>query len=775
MTLHRRIRTIFLAGEKSCQSFVRTSTVLLCIASLIQPADAGSITLKNGFTIQGAPFAAQALTLKAAQQSTSLSNPIWGVDTGMKRYFVPKFHVAPDGVNKDAELSRFETFKLPQKKSGRKLTPTSIGGFKATAFNKSGHRTVTLKTQHGEQSIVQGITKLTPNYLWVEGITHAWEHGVAPTSLPGTTLDAILKLSINSADSTDRQAVCRFYIQAEMFDAAARELDSMIRDFPQLKDKLEKTRIELRQLKAQQLLREIKRRRTAGQYALARKAAQRFPLDKLGAKVGREVRQLLEEFESGQNDQETTHAVLGELQAALKDEDHMTRVGVIRGEIRKQLNFKNLPRLRSFLNLKNDATLSAESKIALAVSGWIAGSTNATTDLDEALNAWDARFLVLEYLRASDESARAEIVEAIEKLEGVGIDRVQQLIPMLPPLMETPGVSPSNPATIEVGKHEGRRIAYTVQLPTEYSPDQLYPMIVTLRPAGRTPESQINWWAGTPETPGQAQRHGYIVIAPHYFEEGKQKYDFRSASHHVVLESIRDARKRFTIDADRVFLSGHGAGGDAAFDIGTSHPDYFAGVIPIVGMIGEIGKWYWQNGSNVPWYIVAGQLDRNSLDNNGLIVNRMMRYHQDVIYAEYIGRGYEPYYEEIHRLFEWMSLHKRKNWPSEIDMRVLRPADRNFYWLSADQMPRPRGLPPRPIKLIARASKGNTITLTSPARTHTLWLSSDLVDFEKKVKVRHANRRKFDDFVRPAIGDLLEWVRLTGDRKRLCQARIKIK
>ena len=52
-----------------------------------------------------------------------------------------------------------------------------------------------------------------------------------------------------------------------------------------------------------------------------------------------------------------------------------------------------------------------------------------------------------------------------------------------------------------------------------------------------------------------------------------------------TVESIRDARKRFRIDSDRVFLAGHGEGGNAAFDIGMSRPDLFAGVIP--GLIEE--------------------------------------------------------------------------------------------------------------------------------------------------------------------------------------------
>ena len=51
-----------------------------------------------------------------------------------------------------------------------------------------------------------------------------------------------------------------------------------------------------------------------------------------------------------------------------------------------------------------------------------------------------------------------------------------------------------------------------------------------------------------------------------------------------MLGALRDACRRFAIDTDRVFLTGHGIGGDAAWDIGLAHPDIWAGVIPIVAV-----------------------------------------------------------------------------------------------------------------------------------------------------------------------------------------------
>ena len=103
-----------------------------------------------------------------------------------------------------------------------------------------------------------------------------------------------------------------------------------------------------------------------------------------------------------------------------------------------------------------------------------------------------------------------------------------------------------------------------------------YPAIVTLHGATKTPEQQIDWWAG------QASRYGYIIIAPQWAAEHQTQYQCSLREHTVVLDCLRAAFQRFSIDTDRVFLSGYSMGGDAAWDIGLAHPDLWAGVIPIV-------------------------------------------------------------------------------------------------------------------------------------------------------------------------------------------------
>ena len=83
-----------------------------------------------------------------------------------------------------------------------------------------------------------------------------------------------------------------------------------------------------------------------------------------------------------------------------------------------------------------------------------------------------------------------------------------------------------------------------------------------------------------------------------------------------MLYSLRDAMKRFAIDTDRVFLTGHSMGGTAAWDMGLSHPSLWAGVIPIVASWDRatsskyIQQYREKMPKYVPLYFVSGEKDR---------------------------------------------------------------------------------------------------------------------------------------------------------------------
>jgi predicted esterase len=346
--------------------------------------------------------------------------------------------------------------------------------------------------------------------------------------------------------------------------------------------------------------------------------------------------------------------------------------------------------------------------------------------------------------------------------------------------------------TVSSGLSEYPQMKYWVQLPPEYDPYRRYPCIVTLNGTSTTPLLQLDWWAGgfSPDAQtryGQATRHGYIVIAPQWQREHQQQYEFSAREHATVLLPLRDACKRFAIDVDRVFLTGHSLGGTAAWDIGLAHPDLWAGVMPIVATPGKYisnGK-YEENGKYVPLYFVCGEKDTGkykSADDWNVYLTKIG---YDVMVVEYLGRGHEAFSDEIQNLFTWMNLHQRNFFPKEFKVQSLRPWDNFFWWVETGD--------PKPISVILPAEWGETNDPAKkplPAETKTamlapngvsvtsrscgkvtVWLSPEIVTFNDtlKVVINGKPQRK----IQPSLSVMLEDVRTRGDRQHPFWAKVE--
>lgn len=344
---------------------------------------------------------------------------------------------------------------------------------------------------------------------------------------------------------------------------------------------------------------------------------------------------------------------------------------------------------------------------------------------------------------------------------------------------EGPAAAAKIPGMFELtvaGLPEDPQIKYYVQLPPEYDPYRRYPCVVTLNGAGTTPQQQLDWWAGGYNADlqtrfGQASRHGYIVLAPRWTREHQRKYEYSSREHAAALYTLRDACKRFAIDTDRVFLSGHSMGGDAAWDIGLAHPDLWAGVIPIVATADKYVTRYWENGKYVPMYFVCGEKDGNKLAENATDWNRYLtRVGYDVVVVQYQGRGHEHFHDEIQRLFDWMNLHKRNFFPKEFEVGSLRPWDNFFWWVETSQpnaanviLPAQWGQKGTPAVTDARVLATNGLSVTSAADKLTVWLSPEIVDFDNRMTVTLNGKRQLN--IRPSVAVLLEDARTRGDRQ----------
>ena len=308
-------------------------------------------------------------------------------------------------------------------------------------------------------------------------------------------------------------------------------------------------------------------------------------------------------------------------------------------------------------------------------------------------------------------------------------------------------------------------------------------MIVALHQANLTPDHALNWWAGTSNAPLQAPRRGYIVIAPDYIPPGTTEYISNPQSHRVVLAAIRDALRRFSVDSDRVFLSGHGSGGEATLDIGMAHADLFAGAIPIVAIAGPACDRLYKNCSDLPWYVILGERHRDSLAENSAVLDRLARVNPDVTICVYRDRGFESYYEEIHNLFDWMENHARGPMPAQFEVVTVRPEDRSFFWLEADGFPDflqnqnfRRGPGFRPVKSVEfnlRVTPANSVDIIrAGANDLTLRLMDGVVDFDKPIRIGMRRRGRIDPA--PSIADVLDDFSRYRDGSRIALQRVAL-
>ncbi len=778
--------------------FVRivfATVVLSIIPSLLV---AGVVTLKNGMQVEG-----RLGKIAAIGEDPGKATPAAGgvrvskvmlIDDELRRVFVSTNNLAVEPT--EGEVASQERIRIKQRvaASGRR-----VGGVgpivKVTPFDEWGRRIFVMSTPKDNVEIIQGITLVTPNYCKVEGLlgghSYVWDMRVATSSIPRTTLSKVLRGALDPKNSADRLRIVRLYTQANRHRDAEAELKEVIKDFPGLRE-LTKQVTALRQSGARRLLQEIELRREAGQHRLAMRMLKGFPSNGVAGEILLEVREILEEYEETQALGDKVFELLKEHIEVIKDEALKAKIDNAHDEIKALLNIHSLNRMADYLRLSEDPSLTAEQKVALAISGWLLGSGSGTENIAVALDLVEVRNLVRQYLRSDLPHERKEILKKLESLEGSHPSYLSKIVAHLPPVVETQASEQNIPGFYELtipGLTGQPGFTYYVQLPPEYNPQRRYPCVITLNGSGTTPQQQIDWFAGSYSEErgmrlGQATRRGSIIIAPVWTSEHQTKYKYSAREHAAVLYTLRDACSRFSIDTDRVFLSGHSMGGDAAWDIGLAHPDLWAGVMPIVATADKYVSRYYENARNVlPMYFVCGEMDGNKMERNKMDLNRYMRYAgYDVTVVQYQGRGHEHFHDEVQNLFKWMSFQKRDFFPKDFKAVTMRQWDNFFWWAELDNLPERSVVAPlewprvgaREAVTEGKIGGSNTIVLKTAAGSATVWLSPEMVNFDERVTIA-AERKRIIRQISPSAEVLLEDVRTRGDRQHPFWAKVEVK
>jgi len=215
-----------------------------------------------------------------ADRQQAEATPILVCDDGLTRTFVPRRRV--EAVEQAPEPA-VERIGIPQRvaTSGRRMA--QIGGILAvTPFDEWGRRIFSVATPTGREDVVQGITEINPRYTRVEGLITdtpvQMDTRLATSSIPRETLARIIEQYLDRDDANQRLRLVRLHLQAERFEDARLELDSVLEDFPDLKH-LADERGRLARLAAESVLDELTLREDAGQHRLSMQLLDSFPAD----------------------------------------------------------------------------------------------------------------------------------------------------------------------------------------------------------------------------------------------------------------------------------------------------------------------------------------------------------------------------------------------------------------------------------------------------------------------------------------------------------------
>lgn len=139
-----------------------------------------------------------------------------------------------------------------------------------------------------------------------------------------------------------------------------------------------------------------------------------------------------------------------------------------------------------------------------------------------------------------------------------------------------------------VSEIDGASQPYLLYVPSAYDPKKQWPLLLFLH-GYASDLSHSNWvdYMYSPTLERVCEREGVILLLPF----GRSNTEFMGIGESDVLKTIGLVRAEFSVDPERILLSGASMGGSGSYSIACHRPDLFAGVMVITA---RVDYYLWQ-------------------------------------------------------------------------------------------------------------------------------------------------------------------------------------
>ena len=249
----------------------------------------------------------------------------------------------------------------------------------------------------------------------------------------------------------------------------------------------------------------------------------------------------------------------------------------------------------------------------------------------------------------------------------------------------------------------GAAIPYALFVPSSYDEERPSPLIVALHGLGRP----YDWMMGYDGFIDMAERGGYLVVSPLGYHprgwygsrghgipggaarEGERLPDnLGELSERDVMNVLRIARERFSVDEDRIYLWGHSMGGAGSYHLAARYPDVWAGVAvaapaPLRERIDDIERF-----RHIPVLVLHGDEDQTvPVDLSRAWVARMRELGMEHVYAEIPGGDHSLFVsrspETLSKVFSFFDVVRRGE---RLGARQAREATREMVERWAEEL-----------------------------------------------------------------------------------------